>query len=193
MGLLTADQRPQRQVVLERIGAADDKLAAAIADLVRPMVDKAELSAPSQLAVAEAMGALWRRAGCGEGPWQSPLRAAAAGREPAVAATARIQLGRCGDVTVLPDLQEDAATGSELLRAESCAALAGYARGPDQAKAHAALLERLADPSPVVQRAAVLALRRWPTPLPATALAALHARAPHLAYLLGTSDAEKMP
>ncbi len=193
LGLLSADQRPQRRVVLERIAAADPELAAALGESLRRAAAQPSLSAPSQLAVVEGLGALWQRSGCRDADLAAAVRAAMAGRGDAVAVTGRLQLGRCGDPAVLPDLLEDAVTGSELLRAESCGALAGYAGGADQGRARATLLERLADASPVVQRAAVVALRRWPTALPAAALADLRARAPHLAYLVAVGDAATKP
>ncbi|MBM4344974.1 MAG: hypothetical protein FJ100_16520 [Deltaproteobacteria bacterium] len=193
LGLLSADQRPQRRVVLERLAAADTELSVVIAASLLRAVAQPELSTPSHLAVVEGLGVLWRRSGCRDASLAAPIRAAAGSREATLAVTARVQLGHCGDPQSLPDLLEDAATGSELLRAETCAALAGHAQGPQSAKAHAALVERLDDPSPVVQRAAVVALRRWPAPLPAAVEADLRARAPHLSYLLGAHRARPTP
>lgn len=191
LGLFTADQRPLRRVLLERIGHTDAPLRALVRTELLRVAALADSGHGLRLASTEGLGTALRVANCRDDAVRTALVATLLVKDPTVAATARLGLGRCGDAAALPGLLEDAKTGSELLRAESSIALAGY---PGDAGAASALLALLDDPSPVVQRAALLALGDGQSPQVAAHIQrTVHQRAPHLAYLLGKRKSELKP
>lgn len=185
-GLLTTDQRPLRKILVERIGHADAILRPRLQARLLETAGKPDLGNSMRQAVLEGIGALWMAGGCRDVALQAAVVAQVNDDDPRQAITARLAAGHCGHPAALPGLLEDLATGTEQLRAESAAALGGYGKSADGPKALAALLQLLRDPSPVVLRAAVMALHPWQAdPSVAAQLAtAVQTRAPHLDYLV---------
>lgn len=191
-GLLTADQRPLRRVQLQRVAEADAALMPLLRGEIVKLLGRDDAPAGSLLAGLEGAGAIWRRTGCQDEALREPLAKMRGSADAILAATARLQLGRCGDAAALPELLEDAHTGSELLRTECAQALRGYANRPERAEAVDALLGLVADRAPPVQRAAVLALLDFGPP-DARTVAAVQDRAPTLGYLLERGRTQEEP
>ena len=187
-GLLTTDQRPIRRVIAERIGQVDPVLSAQLQTQLLALGSH-DTAVGMRLAVVEGLGALLANRKCAEPGLLAGLVAAIADPTPSVAAAARVMLGHCGDETALPGLLEDSREGAELLRLESTAALRGYLARPGAATAKEALLARLLDSSPAVQRAAVTALLayRADAEVPRALRQLVAGRAPHLRYFVERS------
>lgn len=183
-GILTADGRAPRQLLVGRLGQAP----AAVQGAAWPLLAKA-LASPSpmlQLAAVEGVGALLQAQPDAQGqcgPTCLALRGAAAAQDEHVALAAQLASARGGDPSAVPAVLEALQHGTELARAQAARALEpAVAKGtPGVATA---LLARLADGSAVVQEAAVRGLR----PAAATAevreaLVTWKRRTPHLAYV----------
>jgi hypothetical protein len=185
-GILSADSRTARQLVVSRLQAADLGVRKAAWPLLRKALDGADTS-PLKVAAVDGAGALLEAepdpAGqCG--PICEALRRQAAATDEHVAAAARLALGRAGDPTVVAALAMDLMRGTELQRTEAVRALVPAVKRGDAA-AIQVVQARLQDPSPIVAEAALRAL----TPVIGRAelqpdLATLRYRAPHLAYAI---------
>lgn len=194
-GILTADNRTARQLVVDRLRAADPGVRAAAWPLLRKALDAADTS-PLKVAAVEGAGALLEAAPDAAGQCGAvceALRRHAAARDEHVAAAARLALGRGGDATVVPGLVADLAHGTELQRTEAVRALAPAIRQGD-----ATVLEvvrtLLQDPSPIVAESALRALAPVVARQELQAdLATLRTRAPHLAYAIDAVRAGARP
>ncbi len=186
-GLLSADSRPTRQVLAERLQSADNAVRAAAAPLLLHAMATMESPAVHQGAIA-GLGALLLAQP--EAPGQCgavclALRAESASLDEHQAAAARIALGLAGDDTATAALREDLTTGTELLRAEAARALAPALLRPAHEATAAALTAALRDPSPLVAEAAVHALAAArKEPAVREGLTELQTRQPHLAYAI---------
>ncbi len=192
-GLLTTDQRPLRKVLVQRIATADPVLRDRLGRKLLTLAQRTDGGNALRLATLEGLGAVWHGDGCKNAEIEALVVAQVQDEDPRQAIVARLIAGSCGHAAALPGLLEDLATGTEQLRAESAVALAGYRQGQPAAAAKAALLQLLHDPSPVVIKAAAVALAsRQAQPDVAAALQALtQDRAPHLGYLLQRQAADK--
>lgn len=183
-GILTTDIRTARQLVVGRLRQASAPVRNAAWPLLKKAMTSSD-SSPLLLAAVDGTGALLAAQPDPPGQCGEPclaLRRAATSTEEHVAVAARLALGRAGDPTVVAALTADLQGGTELLRTEATRALEP-ALGRGDAGIQAALLERLTDPSPVVQEAAIRALRTVAArPEVRAGLQAVKARTPHLAY-----------
>lgn len=152
-GLLTTDERVTRSLLVERLGAADAPVQiAALKPLLTALASETTTNG-QKMAAIDGLGAVTVKQPNAD--VRTALRLAAASNDEALAATARLALGRSGDETVRPALLEDLTQGTELLRAEAARALAP---GVEDAQVREALVASLQDGSPVVQLAVVRAL-----------------------------------
>ncbi len=187
-GILTTDSRAARRGLVARLAAAPEPVRAAALLRLETALHGLSSGPAVRLAAVEALGALGRSQPTGK-PCAKPcelLKLQSDDQAPTVAAAVRVELGSLGDASVQPGLLEDLTAGTELLRAESCRGLAGYAGTAQAGAAREALLAALLDRSPVVHAAAFVALRPWAKE-PAVQLALrqlVQTKAPHLAYAL---------
>lgn len=186
-GLLSADNRTARRTLVERLARAPAAVQTAALPILVKYLDN-DLRAPGErLAAIEGAGALLRTAvspSSQRAALVDTLRKVAVSDDPYLAAAARVELATAGDGSSLPALLEDLVAGTELLRAEAARGMAGLQPTPHADTAKRALVGALADPSPVVQLAALHALRTWCRDGEVrSALTALPGRgAPHLTY-----------
>ncbi|MSP92928.1 MAG: hypothetical protein EXR79_14185 [Myxococcales bacterium] len=162
-GLLTVDAAPARAALAHRLRRASATVRAAALPALVAALTSWEGSGSARMGAILGLGALLAAdpalvSPCG--PACTALHAEAAAVDPRRAVAARLALGRAGDARVTSDLVADARLGTELLRADAIDALAGLVGGSGAAAvdAQAALIAALADPSTVVQEAAVRGL-----------------------------------
>lgn len=177
-GLLTTDERVTRALLVERLALAGPRVHA---EVRKPLLTALSSDTTTN---GQKMAAIDGLAAAAPTPPNDELlvtlRLFAANPDEALAATARLALGRLGDVTVRSALLEDLTHGTELLRAEAARALQPAV---SDTAVRQALALALQDSSPVVQLAALRAL----TPVAhqpgiAGKLAELAARTPAFRY-----------
>ncbi len=194
-GLLTADNRAARQVVLQRLRSTDDHVRIAATPLLLAALERT-LSGPQlTLAAIEGLGAVLQASGGIGKDCAAPcvaLRAQMTSSDPRLAAAARIALGHAGDSIAMPGLMEDLHLGTELLRCEAASALAVWIA--DDA-VRAALIAQLSDASPVVVEAVVnVLIAQMTRPDVRVALDEVwRVRFPHLGYAVQSAGFRVKP
>lgn len=183
-GLLTADNRAARQVVLERLRLADDQVRKAATPMLLAAMERTLGGPQLTMAAIEGLRAVLQASGGIGKDCTAPciaLRAQMTSSDPRLAAAARIALGHAGDSIAMPGLLEDLHLGTELLRCEAASALAVWIA--DDA-VRAALIAQLSDASPVVVEGVVHVLvPQMARPDVKTALEDVwRLRFPHLGY-----------
>ena len=177
-GLLTTDERVTRALLVERLAQADKPVQLAAMKPLLAVLASDITTTGQKLAAVDGLAVVHGAATRED--VLAALRLAAADANEALAADARLALGRLGDVAVRPALREDLTRGTELLRAEAAAALQGAVADP---AVKAALVAALGDASPVVQLAALRALTAVAREPAVTAqLTELAARTPAFRY-----------
>lgn len=187
-GLLTTDNPAARHALAEKLRRADAPVQAAAEATLLTALGRPGAPTGARMGAIDGLGAVLQARGK-QATCEAAclaLRAQAASPDARIAVAARLALAHVGDPTVRTAVLEDLRLGTELLRAQAAYALADGARGGDDPDLLAALIERLRDPSPVVQEAALRALAPWANrPNVREALLALRAGSgAHLGYAI---------
>lgn len=150
-GLLTTDERVTRALLVDRLAQADAPVQAEVIKPLMAALTSDTTTNGQKLAAIDALAVVKKA----PDEVRVTLRLLASNADEALAATARLALGRSGDETVRPALLEDLTRGTELLRSEAARALQPAVQDPAVKQA---LVAALGDGSVVVQWAALHAL-----------------------------------